>query len=336
MVAQKIVSSLAEPFDLDGQEVFVTTSIGIAVSPPSPDEDLVRDADAAMYHAKELGRNMYQFYTPEMNVRAHERLSLETSLRGALERDEFVLHYQPQVDLATGKIVGAEALLRWKQPYGGLVQPEQFMDVLEESGLIVPVGDWVLRAACKQGKAWESEGLPPMRVAVNLSTRQFKGPLAERLSGILDETGVDPSCLELELTESLLMEDAEATSATLGELRARLGLNLSVDDFGTGYSSLSCLRCFPLDALKVDRSFIRDVVTDPNDAAIVASIINLAHNLRLKVIAEGVETEEQLAYLKERGCDLVQGFYFSEPVPAEKLSELVRRGELLPNFSLQK
>ena len=337
LVAQKIVSSLAEPFDLDGHEVFVTTSIGIAVSPPSPDEDLVRDADAAMYHAKQLGRDTYQFYTPEMNALAHERLSLENKLRGALERDEFVLHYQPQVDLATGKIVGAEALLRWQQPYSDLIQPDEFIHVLEESGLIVPVGDWVLRAACAQGKAWEAEGLPPLRVAVNLSSRQFKGEnLAGRLSRILDETGIDPSRLELELTESLLMEDVSASSVTLDELRMLLGLNLSIDDFGTGYSSLSYLKRFPLDALKVDRSFVRDIATDPNDASIVTSIINLAHNLRLKVIAEGVETEEQLAYLRERGCDLVQGFYFSEPVPAEELSKLVRRDEPLTNFSLQR
>ncbi len=336
LVAQKIINSLTRPFDLDGHEVFITTSIGIAVSPPSPDEDLVRDADAAMYHAKQLGRNTYQFYTPEMNAQAHERLSLENSLRGALERDEFVLHYQPQVDLATGKIVGAEALLRW-QPYSDLVQPQEFIHVLEESGLIVPVGEWVLRAACEQGKAWEMEGLPPLRVAVNLSSRQFKGgDLTGRLSRILDETGINPSSLELELTESLLMEDAPVSSAMLDELRVRLGLNLSIDDFGTGYSSLSYLKRFPLDALKVDRSFVRDIATDPNDAAIVASIINLAHNLQLRVIAEGVETEEQLDYLREHGCDLVQGFYFSEPVPAEELSELVKRDEPLPKFSLRR
>ena len=336
IVAQKIVDALAEPFDLDGHEVFVTTSIGIAVSPPSSDGDLIRDADAAMYHAKGLGRNTYQFYTPEMNARAHERLSLESSLRGALEREEFVLHYQPQVDLATGKIVGAEALLRWQQPYSGLVQPDKFIDVLEESGLIVPVGDWVLRAACAQGKAWEKEGLPPLRVAVNLSTRQFKGEdLFGRLSRILADTGMEPSLLELELTESILMEDAPVSSAMLDEIRVRLGLNLSIDDFGTGYSSLSYLKRFPLDALKVDRSFVRDIATDPNDAAIVTSIINLAHNLRLKVIAEGVETEEQLSYLRERGCDIVQGFYFSEPVPAAEFSELVRKDEPLPNFSLR-
>ena len=336
LVAQKIVDKLAKPFDLGGQEVFVTTSIGIAVGPPSPDEDLVRDADAAMYHAKELGRNTYRFYTPEMNAQAHERLSLENSLRGALERDEFVLHYQPQIDLATGKIVGAEALLRWRQPYSDPVQPAQFIHVLEESGLILPVGDWVLRAACEQGKAWESEGLP-LRVAVNLSSRQFKGEnLAATLSEILNDTGMDPSCLELELTESLLMGDAQVSSATLDDLRIQPGLRLSIDDFGTGYSSLSYLKRLPLDALKVDRSFVRDIATDPNDAAIVTSIINLAHNLRLKVIAEGVETEEQLAYLQKHGCDLVQGFYFSEPVPAAELSKLVRRDEPLPNFSLRR
>jgi diguanylate cyclase (GGDEF)-like protein len=330
VVAQKIIDALSQPFDLNGHEVFVSCSIGIAVTPSSPGDVLVRDADAAMYRAKQQGRNNYQFYTPEMNAQAFRRLTLETNMRAALEREEFVLSYQPQVDLATGRICGVEALLRWRDPNSGLVHPDEFIHVLEDSGLIIPVGEWVLRTACAQGKAWEDAGLTPVRVSVNLSGRQFnQDDLAGSLARILDETGLDPNYLELELTESLLMEDIAVSSAMLDELRVLMGLRLSVDDFGTGYSSLSYLKRFPLDTLKIDRSFVRDIATDRDDAAIVASIIGLAHNLQLKVIAEGVETEEQLAYLREKGCDIVQGFYFSEPLPAEDFWSLLRKDEPL-------
>ncbi len=329
-----MVDALSRPIDLDGHEVFVTSSIGIAVSLPSPNDDLVRDADAAMYRAKQAGRNNYQFHAPEMNVQVSERLNLENNMRGALEREEFVLLYQPQVDLQTGRIVGAEVLLRWRHPYVGLVPPAEFIHVLEESGLIVPVGDWILRTACARARAWADSGLPPLRLAVNLSPRQFKGDdLAQRLGRVLDETGLDPSCLELELTESLLMEDINVSNAMLNELRAIMGLKLSIDDFGTGYSSLSYLKRFPLDTLKIDRTFVRDVTIDPDDAAIVSSMITLAHNLRLKVVAEGVENEEKLTYLREHGCDLVQGYYFSEPLPAEEFSELLERGKPLLSVS---
>jgi EAL domain-containing protein (putative c-di-GMP-specific phosphodiesterase class I) len=333
-VAQKIVDALSRPITLDGHDVFVTSSIGIAVSPPSLDDDLVRDADAAMYRAKQVGRNNYQFYTPEMNAQAFERLTLENNMRSALEWEEFVLLYQPQVDLKTGRIVGAEVLLRWRHPRTGLVPPAEFIHVLEESGLIVPVGDWILRTACAQARTWADSGLPPLRMAVNLSPRQFnQQDLAQRLARILAETGLDPSCLELELTESLLMEDINISSAMLDELRVFMGLRLSIDDFGTGYSSLSYLKRFPLDTLKIDRTFVRDVTIDPDDAAIVSSIIGLAHNLRLKVVAEGVESGEQLAYLREHGCDQVQGYYFSEPLPAEEFSELLKKGKPLLSVS---
>ena len=328
VVARKIIHALSQPFDLDGHEVVVTCSIGIAVAPSSPGDVLVRDADAAMYRAKQQGRNNYQFYTPEMNAQAFQRLTLETNMRAALEREEFVLSYQPQVDLATGRICGAEALLRWRDPHSGLVPPDEFIHVLEDSGLIVPVGEWVLRTACAQARAWEDAGLVPIRISVNISGRQFnQDDLAGRLARILDETGLDPNYLELELTESLLMEDIAVSNAMLDELRVLMGLRLSVDDFGTGYSSLSYLKRFPLDTLKIDRSFVRDIATDRDDAAIVASIISLAHNLQLEVIAEGVETEEQLAYLREKGCDIVQGFYFSEPLPAQDLWSLLKKGE---------
>jgi diguanylate cyclase (GGDEF)-like protein/PAS domain S-box-containing protein len=336
LVAQKILDALSQPFDLDGHEVFVSSSIGIAVSPPSGDDVLVRDADAAMYRAKQLGRNNYQFYTPEMNAQVFERLAPEIRLRTALEREEFVLHYQPQVDLKTGQITGAEVLLRWRHPDLGLVTPTEFMHVLEESGLIVPVGDWLLRTACAQGRAWEDAGLPPLRIAVNLSTRQFnQQELPGKLARVLEETGLDPSRLELELTESLLMDDISVTSAMLDEMKMFAGLRLSIDDFGTGYSSLSYLKRFPLDTLKIDQTFVRDVATDPNDAVIVNSIIGLAHDLRLEVIAEGVENEEQLTYLREHGCDWVQGYYFSEPLPAEDFSELLKKGKPLLSVSVR-
>jgi diguanylate cyclase (GGDEF)-like protein/PAS domain S-box-containing protein len=328
LVAEKLLAALSEPIDLDGQRVFVTCSIGIAVSPPSADADLVRDADAAMYRAKQQGRNNYQFYTPEMDAQASRRIALEGKMRTALEREEFELRYQPQIDLKTGRIAGAEVLLRWRRPDAALIPPAEFIDVLEESGLIVPVGDWVLRTACAQGKAWEEAGMPPLRIAVNLSTRQFREKaLVTSLARALDETGMNPGNLELELTESLLMEDTQTSSAMLDELRMLMGLKLSVDDFGTGYSSLSYLKRFPLDTLKIDRSFVRDIATDGDDAAIVTSIISLAHNLGLRVIAEGVETEEQLNYLMERGCDEVQGYYFSRPIPAERFYDLLTREE---------
>jgi diguanylate cyclase (GGDEF)-like protein len=329
--AQGILRALSEPFVLDGHEILITASIGIAVRPPSAGEELLKDADTAMHRAKERGRNSYEFFTQEMNVQALERLTLQNMLRRGLEREEFWLCYQPQVDLATGGVVGVEALLRWHRPDLGVVSPATFVPVLEESGLIVPVGEWVLRTACRQTRTWQESGAGRLRVAVNLSARQFgREDLVGTVARVLEETGLDPRCLEMEITESLLMEDIEGSSRTLDELKRVVGgVRVSIDDFGTGYSSLSYLKSFPIDLLKIDRSFVRDLATDPDDAAITTAIIGLAHNLRLEVIAEGVETEEQLVFLRNKRCDGVQGYYFGRPMPAEDLALLLEEGKPL-------
>ncbi|OIP08014.1 MAG: hypothetical protein AUK53_10800 [Betaproteobacteria bacterium CG2_30_59_46] len=326
LVTQKILHAMSEPFDVDGRELYVTCSIGIALYPKDggDSETLLKNADAALYRAKDLGRNNAQFYAAEMNLKAMERLTLEDGLRHALEHNEFVVHYQPQVDLRTGEIIGMEALVRWQHPEQGLVSPARFIPVAEESGLIVPLGEWVLRTACIQNKAWQRAGLRPISVAVNLSARQFRQPnLVEVVVGILRETGLDPAHLELEVTESLVMQNVEVTIATLGRLKA-MGIKLSIDDFGTGYSSLSYLKRFPIDTLKIDQSFVRDITTDPDDAAIAKTIISMAHDLQLRVIAEGVETEEQKSFLQQRHCDEMQGYFFSRPVPAEDFEVLLR------------
>jgi diguanylate cyclase (GGDEF)-like protein/PAS domain S-box-containing protein len=318
LVAQKILGALAAPFDLDGQQIHISASIGIALFPGDGTEPdtLVKNADIAMYRAKEQGRNGYQFYLPEMNERLMQRLKLETRLRSALERGEFVLHYQPKASLDTGAITGFEALLRWRQG-DRLVSPEEFIPVLEETHLIVPVGEWVLRSACAQLVRWREQGVAARPVAVNLSARQFQHKnLAAVVGRILRETGVAPELLELELTETLLMSDAQEAVQTLRALKS-LGVRLAIDDFGTGYSSLAYLRRFPLDTLKIDRAFIRDVAVNADDAVIAQAIISLAHGLKLKVVAEGVETAAQLDFLSGKGCDEIQGFYFVRPLPAE-------------------
>ncbi|MHB1619641.1 MAG: EAL domain-containing protein [Sulfuricella sp.] len=331
VVTRKILTAMAEPFDIDGHELYVSCSIGIALYPRDGEdaETLLKNADAALYRAKDLGRNNAQFFTAEMNVKAMERLMLENGLRHALERNEFVVHYQPQVDLRSGEIIGMEALVRWQHPELGLVSPARFIPVAEESGLIVPLGEWVLRTACAQNKAWQRAGLKPISVAVNLSARQFRQPnLVEVVAGILRETELDPAHLELELTESLVMHNVEVTIATLGRLKA-MGIKLSIDDFGTGYSSLSYLKRFPIDMLKIDQSFVRDITTDPSDAAIAKTIISMAHDLQLRVIAEGVETEEQKSFLQQRHCDEMQGYFFSKPVPAVDFEVLLRERRCL-------
>jgi len=328
-LAERVVGAFSEPFSVDGNEVPVTASVGVAVRPPSEGEDLLSHAIAAVNRAKQTGRNSYQFYTPEMNAQAFERMVFEASLRRAVDRGEFLLHYQPQVEVRTGRVVGAEALLRWRHPELGIIPPGRFIPMLEENGLIVRVGEWVLRTACSDAKEWLDAGLPPLRVAVNLSARQFnQEDLTEKIVDVLRETGLDALNLELELTESLIMEDTRKSVAKLDELKKTSGIKLAIDDFGTGYSSLSYLKRFPLDILKIDQSFVRDIATDPADAAIVAAIINLAHNLDLRVIAEGVETKEQLAYLREKGCDEIQGF-FSKPRGAEEFAALLRNGRKL-------
>jgi diguanylate cyclase (GGDEF)-like protein/PAS domain S-box-containing protein len=330
-VAEKVVAQLARPFDLDGQEVYVSASIGVAIYPDDgADPDLLlRNADTAMYRAKESGRAGYQFYLPQMNERAAERLKIESRLRGALERGEFVLHYQPKVGLDSGEISGFEALLRWQHPERGLVPPLDFIPILEDTGLIVPVGEWVVRSVCLQLRQWQREGVPLRPVAVNLSARQFQqADLDVVIARIVSQSGIDPGLLEFELTESMLMNDPEAAVRTLQRMKT-WGVRLSVDDFGTGYSSLAYLKRFPLDALKIDRAFIRDITTDPDDAAITLAIIGLAHSMKLTVIAEGVETEAQLAYLRARGCDEMQGYYFARPLPAAECARALAEGRRL-------
>lgn len=331
LVAQKVIDAIAHPFDLDGHRTFIAASVGITLYPADGTDSatLNKNADAAMYRAKESGGSAYQFFTKEMNERAIRRARTEAAMRLALERGEFVLHYQPRVDIASGEICGVEALLRWAQPEGGLVAPADFISVLEDSGLIVPAGEWVILEACRQIVAWSRLGLQVPHVAVNLSARQFRQKnLEEKVADILRMTGAKPAQLQFEITESLLMDDSDAAARTLRNLRGA-GIKLSIDDFGTGYSSLAYLRGFPLDALKIDRAFIKDIVTNPDDAAITLAIINLGHSLGLRVVAEGVESEAQLNLLALHACDELQGYYFSKPLPPLELEDMLRAGRRL-------
>jgi diguanylate cyclase (GGDEF)-like protein len=320
-IAQKILETLKIPFFISDRELFVTTSIGISIYPTdgTDPETLVRNADTAMYRAKDQGRDTYQLYAPAMNARALERLALENLLRKALSHRELVLHYQPVVETATKSVVGVEALIRWNHPELGLLSPAHFMSTAESSGLIIPIGSWVLLTACKQLKIWQKRIAPDLTVAVNLSARQFQQPnLVEEIREILEETDLDPGCLELEITESNAMQNAENTIYSLRGLKA-LGVRIAMDDFGTGYSSLNYLKRFPIDTLKLDQSFVRDVNTDASDAAIVSAVILMAHSLDLRVIGEGVETEDQFGFLQRHKCDHVQGYLFSAPLPIEEV-----------------
>jgi diguanylate cyclase (GGDEF)-like protein/PAS domain S-box-containing protein len=326
-VAFKIFDAFSTPFFVRGRELFVTTSIGATIFPEDGEDlqALLRNADTAMYRAKEEHGNAFQFYSKEMSIRALERAELESSLRRALDRKEFELFYQSKVDGKTGRIIGAEALIRWRHPELGLVSPTRFIPMAEEIGLIVPIGDWVLHAACSQIKAWQLDGLPKINVSVNLSARQFKQErLVESVAETLQSFGLEAQYLELELTESMVMNSAEMFITKLRELED-LGVQLSIDDFGTGYSSLSYLKRFPLHHLKIDQSFVRDIATDEDDASITSTVISLGHSLDLKVIAEGVETEEQVAFLREHRCDEMQGYYFSKPLPAHEFAALLRQ-----------
>jgi len=326
-VARRILKELARPFTLAGHEVFVTASIGIALYPldGSDAENLLKNADVAMYHAKNQGRNNYQFYTKSMNATSLQRLDLENDLRKALDRSEFLLYYQPTVDVQTGAIIGAEALVRWKHPEKGMISPVEFIPLAEETGLIVPLGEWVLRTACIQNKAWQDAGNKPLRMSVNLSSRQFdQEGLIEAVSNALRDSGFDPRYLELEITESTIMKNPEKAATTLQKLKD-MGICLSIDDFGTGYSSLGNLRRFPLDTLKIDRSFVINITTDSDDAAITTAIIAMAHSLKLRVIAEGVEAEEQQTFLRNLGCHEMQGFLFSQPIPVNEFFELLKK-----------
>ena len=336
-VAQKLLDGLAVPMEIEGQQQSVSASIGIGMYPDDGTtlRELMSNADSAMYHAKKMGRANYQFFAPEMNAAAGARLLLEQALRRALENEEFELHYQPKVDVASGDVVAMEALVRWRSPERGLVPPGEFIPVSEEIGLIIPLGAWVLRAACAQNRAWQLAGLPRMRVAVNLSAYQFRQKdLPEFVASVLRETELDGSCLELEVTESVVMHSPGEAARILEQLHAQ-GIHISVDDFGTGYSSLGYLKQFRLDTLKIDRSFVRDISSDADDAAIVRSVIALAHSLRLQVIAEGVETAEQLAYLRELGCDQYQGYLRSKPVPADEFEAMLRAsGQMQPRLAV--
>jgi diguanylate cyclase (GGDEF)-like protein len=324
-VAQKILDELARPFEIDGRDLFVSTSIGISIYPPNGLDAiaLLKNADAAMYMAKSDGRNSYHFYSNEMSAGVCESFSLETSLYRALEREELLLHFQPQVSLQSGNIVGVEALVRWQHPEMGLLSPAMFIPLAEENGLIVAIGKWVLHTACAQAKAWQNDGLTPVRIAVNISGRQLEqGDIVQEVHAVLEDTGLDPAYLELELTESSVMKRAERAVKTLDALR-ELGITIAIDDFGTGYSSLSYLKRFPVDRLKIDRSFVRDIPQDAHDVALARSIVALGHSLNLSVIAEGVETEEQRELLTSIGCDEMQGFLYSKPGTASKLVSLL-------------
>ena len=331
-MSQKLLDNLGQPLIIKDQEFILTASIGIAIYPNDADNaaTLMKLADIAMYRAKETGGNHYQLSAPEINQKMQEKLSVENSLRAAVKRDELTVYYQPQVNINTGEIVGSEALVRWQHPERGLVAPGEFIPVAEESGLIITIGDWVLRRACNQNKAWQEAGYKPMKVTVNISARQFqRKAFMEGVARVLNETGLDPQWLELEITESIAMQDVEYTVFVLDQL-SNMGIHIAIDDFGTGYSSLSYLKRFPIHTLKIDRSFVSDVAVDPDDAAIVSTIIVLARTLNLKVIAEGVETKEQLEFLKQRQCCDVQGFYFSRPVPAKDFEVLLRGNGFAP------
>ncbi|HEV7803500.1 MAG TPA: EAL domain-containing protein [Burkholderiales bacterium] len=331
-VARRILDALSQPFTLGANDIVVSASIGIAIYPldGSDADSLLRNADTAMHFAKDQGKNNCQYYNGTMNASAVERLSLESKLHHALERDEFSLFYQPKIDVKTHRVVGAEALIRWRHPELGLVSPAEFIPLAEETGLIIPIGEWVLRTACAQIREWQQAGLAPVPIAVNISPKQFhQQNIAEVVMRALREHDVDPTLLDIEITESTAMRNAEATSATLRDLKA-LGVRIAIDDFGTGYSSLSYLKRFPIDSLKIDRSFVTGLPGDQDDASIAQAVITMAHALRLKVVAEGVETEAQQVFLAAHDCDEMQGFYFSRPLPVEQCTELLRDQSTLP------
>jgi diguanylate cyclase (GGDEF)-like protein/PAS domain S-box-containing protein len=332
IAARRMLQAVAEAHAIDKHDLHVTSSIGVSVYPDDglDAETLIRDADTAMYQAKENGRQSYQFFTAAMNVRAVERQSIEESLRRALERQEFTLHYQPKINLRTGKITGAEALVRWTHPTRGLVSPAQFIPVAEDCGLILPIGNWALREACQQARTWLDASLPLATMAVNISAIEFRNEkFLEGVFAVLKDTGLDPRCLELELTESVLMKHAAATESILKALRSR-GVLLAIDDFGTGYSSLSYLRKFSVDSLKIDQSFIRQITTTPHETTIVTAIIGMGRGLNLRVVAEGVETQEELAFLQAHECDEAQGYYISRPVLPEQFAKLLETGIVFP------
>lgn len=325
-VAHRLIEVFGRPFEIAGHELTVTPSLGISIYPHDglDLEVLLKNADTAMYRAKEIGRNTFQFYASEMNTSTLDRLLMESNLRRALLQQEFILHYQPLVSLESGLIIGVEALIRWQHPELGLIMPDRFIHVAEETGLINPIGDWVLCEACRQAQAWSESGLPPLVMAVNVAPVQFRqSGFVEVVAGALAASGLDAARLELELTERTVMHDADINLGTLSALH-RMGVELSLDDFGTGYSSLAYLKRFPVGKLKIDRSFVHDLETDPDDWAIASTIVSMGRSLRLTVLAEGVETSEQLAQLRKMGCDMAQGYHFSRPILAAGIADMLR------------
>ncbi|MBA5635486.1 EAL domain-containing protein [Duganella sp. LX20W] len=334
LLAQRILAGLRTELVIDGHPISLTSSIGVAVSPTDGDslDELVRNADTALYRAKETGRDNYAFFTERMDAEIRDKLAIQSQLRGAIARDEFEVHYQPQICLRTGQMVGAEALLRWDNPVLGKVPPNRFIPLAEEYGLVNPIGEWVLESVCAQIKVWHDQGLGQIKVAVNLSAGQFgHDSTVPFVEGTLRRFGIPPACLGLEITEGTVMGDPDKAVAALKRLKD-IGVSISLDDFGTGYSSLGYLKRFPIDVLKIDKSFVDDVTTNPNDAAIALSVISLAHNLNLRVIAEGVETREQVDFLAQRGCDEMQGYYFSRPVGADAFTALLREKRCVPDL----
>jgi len=335
VTADKVLLAFREPFRVDQHELHVTCSVGIVTYPDdgADAEALIQNADFAMYHAKDTGRDRYQFFRSDMNGRAIERQSLETELHHAIERQEFVMHYQPKIELATGAIVGVEALIRWYHPRLGLILPGEFIPIAEECGLIVPIGRWVLREACRQSRAWQDAGLAPTCLAINISPAELRSAdFANEVRAILAETKLESRHLELEVTETFLLQDIEATTAVLRALK-KVGVQLALDDFGTGYASLRFLRTFPIDAVKIDQSFVRRIRIDPADASIVNAVISMGRSLHMRVVAEGVESRQQLELLAAQGCSEAQGFYFSRPVPADECTRLLRNGLVLDSVA---
>ncbi len=329
-VGQTLLTALTQPYQINESMLYVSASIGIAIFPEDGEDvdTLLKNSDTAMYHAKESGRNNYQFFAPAMNQLAMEKQALGTDLHHALERNELLLHFQPVIDIVSGELTGMEVLLRWQHPNRGMISPAKFIPLAEDTGLIVPIGEWVFKSACAQLKLWQDQGYDVPSLAINLSAKQFrKNTLAATIARILHESGVEARYITLEITESVFMENTDEVAATLREL-SDLGLEISIDDFGTGYSSLSYLKRFPIDNLKIDKSFVLDIASDPDDAAIVTAIIALAHSLQMNVIAEGVETAEQLAFLKDRKCGQYQGYYFSKPLPASEIVAKLRRRQV--------
>jgi diguanylate cyclase (GGDEF)-like protein len=325
VISRNILAAFQKPYTVEGHKIHVTSSIGISIYPDDSEdiETLLKYADIAMYHAKEHGRNTYQFYSPAINLSSSERIQMENSLRQAVERNELVLHYQPQADIDTRQVLCAEALVRWKHPEQGMLDPRHFIPLAEETGFITAIDEWVLKAACKQFKEWKEADLLNMCVTVNLSAKQFqKADFVECITEILDETGFEPNRLQLEITESTAMKSTEHTIPNMNRL-AELGVGISIDDFGTGYSSLSYLKKLHIQKLKIDKSFIHDIATDPDAMSIISAVTAMAQNMKIRVIAEGVETEQQIEFLKSVGCQEMQGFLFSRPLPAEEFRELI-------------